>query len=273
MIPIRCPTCGNDISSTQYSCHVCNAVLIVEGLEQRVGFLARHEERWRKPMKFWARVKWMLIRPSHAMWDIVHKPSDDGGAFALFGNILLFGLVGVVLFNKAGGQALYSTSIPLLLMHGLAMYAMFAALGFIYFVMLWGLIIIAQTIAAKYALNVAPRWGPQLRVMYWTFVPAFFCTGVYVAIIAIGLPQITGATDLAGVVAAAGNLFFTARSLPVWIAADVVQIAFYFGYMSILLAIAYREYYDKSTTRALVSTIITSVIGAVVFVLTRSTFA
>ncbi|MBN2150843.1 MAG: hypothetical protein JW839_05345 [Candidatus Lokiarchaeota archaeon] len=268
---MRCPTCGNDITSTQYSCHVCNAVLVVEALERHVGFLARHEERWRKPMKFWERVKWMLVRPSRAMWDIVHKPTDDGGAFALFGNMLLFGLVGVVLFNKSGAPAFYP-SFTALFMHGLAMYAMFAAIGFLYFVILWGLIIIVQTIAVKYALNIAPRWGTQLPVMYWAFVPALLCTGLYVAILALGLPQLSGATTIDAIAAASIDLFFNSRSLPVWIAADVVQIAFYFGYLSILLAIAYREYYDKSTTRALVATIVTSVIGAVVFVMTRSTF-
>ena len=251
---------------------MCNAVLIVEELERHVGFLARHEERWRKPMKFWERVKWMFIRPSRAMWDIVHKPTDDGGAFALFGNMALFGLVGVVLFNKAGAQALYSSSIPLLLLHGLALYAMFFALGFIYFVILWGFIIIAQTLAAKYALNITPRWGPQLRVIYWNFVPALLCTGLYVAILAIGLPQLAGSTNIDAISAAAGALFFTARSQPVWIAAEVVQIAFYFGYLPVLLAISYREYYDKSTTRALITAIITGVIGAIIFVMTRSTF-
>jgi hypothetical protein len=251
---------------------VCSTVLIVETLERHVGFLARHEERWRKPMKFWARVKWMLIRPSYAIWDIVHKPSDQGGAFAFFANILLFGLVGVVLFNKAGGAGLYPAMSPLIFLHGLAMYAMFVVIGLVYFIILWGFIILAHSIAAKYALNIQPRWTAQQRVMYWTFVPALFCTGLYVAILAIGLPQTTGPSDLAGLVAAAGNLFFTVRSQPVWIIADIVQIAFYFGYLTILIAIAFREYYDKSTTREFIAAIITGVIGATVFVLTRSTF-
>jgi hypothetical protein len=247
---------------------VCSSVLIVEALERHVGFLARYEERWRKPMKFWERVKWLFIRPSRAMWDIVHKPNDDGGAFAFFTNILLFGLVGLVLFNKAGAAGLYPALSPLLFLHGLAMYAMFVVIGLVYFIILWGFLIFAHTIAAKYALNINPRWMAQQRVMYWTFVPAMFCTGLYVAILAIGLPQLPKATDPGVLIAAAGSLFST----PVWIVADVVQIAFYFGYLTILLAIAYREYYDKSTTRALISAFITSIIGAAVFVLTRSSF-
>jgi hypothetical protein len=252
---------------------VCSTVLVIEGLEKRIGFLARHEERWRKPMKFWARVKWMLVRPSYAMWDIVHKPSDAGGAFAFFSNILLFGLIGVILFNKVGAPALYPPWSPWLFLHGFGMYAMFVALGLINFIILWGFIVLAQAVAAKYALNIQPRYGEQLRVVYWVFVPALFCTGACVAILAIGLPQAAGATDLASVIAAAGNLFFTARSMPAWIVVDIVQIVFYFGYVSILLAIAFREYYDKSTTRALVGAVIAGIIGAVVFVLTRSTFA
>jgi len=248
-------------------------VLIIEGLEKRVDFLARHEERWKKPAKFWERVKWMLIRPSHAMWDIVHKPNDAGGAFAVFSNMLIFGLVGVVLFNKAGAASLYSSSDPLLFLHGLGMYAMFVAVGFVYFVILWGFIILAQTIAAKFILNITPRWGPQLRVMYWTLVPALLCTGVHVLILAVGLPQLPGATDVSTLVAQATGLFFSGRSLPVWIAADVVQIVFYFGYLTLLFAIAVREYYDKSTVKALFSAIIASVIGAVIFVTTRATFS
>ncbi len=270
---MRCARCGNDVVSTQFSCHVCNAVLIVETLERHVGFLARHEERWRKPMKFWERVKWLLIRPSRAMWDIAHKPNDDGGAFAFLTNILLFGLVGVVLFNKAGAQSLYSTWNPLLFLHGLAMYAMFVVIGLIYFIILWGFITLAHTIAAKYALNYTFRYPEHWRVLYWALVPSIFCTGLYVAILAIGLPQLPGSTDPVAISTAASALFFTARSQPVWIAADIVQIAFYFGYLTILMAIAFREFYDKSTTRALVSAIITSVIGAAVFVLTRSSFA
>jgi hypothetical protein len=271
---MRCPHCGNDVVSTQYTCHVCSTVLIIEGLEKRVGFLARHEERWRKPMKFWARVKWMLVRPSYAMWDIVHKPSDAGGSFAFFSNILLYGLIGVILFNKVGAPALYPPWSPWLFLHGLGMYATFVAIGLINFIILWGFIVLAQTIAAKFALSILPRWGEQARVIYWTFVPALFCTGVQVAILAIGLPQEgTGATDLAGVIAAASHLFFTPYIRPAWIVADIVQIAFYFGYLSILLAIAYREYYDKSTTRALLAAVIAGVIGAVVFVLTRSTLS
>lgn len=273
MITMRCPRCANDVSSTQYTCHVCSTVLIIEGLEKRVGFLARHEERWRKPMKFWARVKWMLIRPSYAMWDIVHKPSDAGGAFAFFSNILLYGLIGVILFNKSGAPALYPQSSPWLWLHGFGMYGMFAALGLINFVILWGFIVLLQAMAAKYALNIQPRYGEQLRVMYWVFVPALFCTGACVAILAIGLPQLGGVTDINGVIAGIGDLFFSARSFPAWVAVDVIQVAFYFGYATILLTIAFREYYDKSTTRALAGAIVAGIIGAVVFVLVRATFA
>ncbi len=277
---MRCPHCGNDVVSTQYTCHVCSSVLIVETLERHVGFLARYEERWRKPMKFWERVKWLIIRPSRAFWDIVHKPNDDGGAFAFFTNIFLFGLVGVILFNKAGGAGLYSGSIPnsgfLLFMHGLAMYLMFVVIGLIYFVILWGFITVAHTIAAKYALNITIRWPDQQRVMYWAFVPAILCTGVYVAVLAIGLPQLPqlapvplpGSLDPNILIAAASQLFVS----PAWIVADVVQILFYFGYLTIVLAIAFREYYDKSTTRELITAVTTGVICAVVFVLTRSSF-
>jgi len=274
-------------------CHVCNTVLIVEPLERRLPFLQRHEEKWRKPMPMFERFKWILLDPSKAIWDVVHKPTGDGGIFTFFMNVLLFGLVGVVLFNKLdmsqvlvgfGGTPpvpLHYTDLPLTMaLHGLGMYVMFVVIGMLYFGILWGFLSIAHGISSKYTLNIVPKWREQSAVMAWPFFPSLFATGLYVAVLAIGLPtRSLGAIDMTGTnalppeaIAAIGELFFSARSLSAWIVADVVQIAFYFGYLSILIAIAYRELYDKSTTKALISAIIVGIIGAFVYVLTRSSF-
>ena len=40
--------------------------------------------------------------------------------------------------------------------------------------------------------------------------------------------------------------------MTVKVIAVLAQIVFYFGYLPILLAIAFREYYDKSTTKAFI---------------------
>ncbi|HME51556.1 MAG TPA: hypothetical protein VKM55_05020 [Candidatus Lokiarchaeia archaeon] len=284
---MRCPRCGNDILATQYTCHVCNTVLIVEFLETKIPLFRRHEERWHKPMTMLQRFKWIILNPSKAMWDIVHKPKSEGGVFLFFINALLFGLVGVVLYNKIdfSGVSIYGfpySSLPQIQwLAGLSIYFAFVAYGIVYFLILWGFLLLAHTIAAKYILNINPRYGQQLGVMNWAFLPALVVTGVYILVLDFGLPTVSlGTMNLSNIgsipiaiYSQVLSLYFSPRSLPTWIAADIVQIVYYFGYLSLLLAIAFREMYDKSTTKALISAIIAGIICATIFVLTRSSFA
>jgi len=152
--------------------------------------------------------------------------------------------------------------------------------GMVYFLVLWGFLLLAHTIAAKYILNIRPRYGQQLGIMTWSFFPALVATGLYIIVLAMGLPTVNiTPVDLSSftsippaIYSQITSLYFSPRSLPAWIVADIVQIVFYFGYLSLLFAIAFREMYDKSTTKALISALISGVICATVFVLTRSSF-
>lgn len=283
---MRCPRCGNDILASQYTCHVCNTVLIVELIETKIPFFRRHEEKWHKPMTMVERFKWIILNPSKAMWDIVHKPKGGGGVFLFFMNALLFGLVGVVLYNKLdfSGLTIYSIPYSSLVQYqwlaGLAMYFAFVVYGIVYFLILWGFLLLTHTIAAKYVLNITPKYKQQLGVMNWAFFPALLITGIYIFVLELGLPTVNiGTMNLSSLTSIASTVYseiwnkLFISSSPVWIAADIVQIVYYFGYLSLLLAIAFREMYDKSTTKALISAIISSVICATIFVLTRSSFS
>jgi hypothetical protein len=258
---------------------VCGTALIKDVLET-VPYFRRHEEKWRKPMGMWERFKCIIMDPPRAAWDIVHKPTQGGGAFVFFMNSFLYGLVGVVLFDKLDLSAT-SLSPDYISLAGLGIYLSFVVIGIIYTAILWGLILLAQTIAQKYVANVIPKWDKQGPVLTWMFFPSLLATGLYVVILAIGLPRVTlTAAEVSGslysnLITAIGSLFInsgTGSVLATWAVADSITIAFYFGYLSVLLAIAYREFYDVSTLRSLVATVIAGIICAVIFVYTRSTF-
>ena len=283
---MRCPKCGNDILTSQFTCNVCNTVLIVEPLESKIGFFRRHEERWHKPMTMLQRFKWILVNPSKAIWDIVHKPKGSGGVFLFFMNALLFGLVGVVLYNKLDMSSVsilgrpYSTLVQYQWLAGLSLYFAFVVYGILYFLILWGLLLGTHTLVARYVLNITPRYGQQPGVMNWMFFPTLVATGVYIVVLALGLPTVkipamnlqSTSSVSAAIYSQVFSLFFSSRSRPVWIAVDVIQIVYYFGYLSLLFAIAFREMYDKSTTKSLIAALISGAICGTVFVLTRSSF-
>ena len=263
--------------------------MITETIEDTIPFFQRHQEKWRKPLGFGTRLKLVLTNPGKVMWDLTHKPSAGGGTFIFFMNCLIFGLVGLVLFAKMDTTNLklgldpYSNFPGYQTLHAFSIYLLFVLNGIIFFGMLYLFIIIAQTIGAKYVLNIIPKWKKQGNVLTWAFFPSIIATGVYVAILAIGLPisdplppiDILGDFTMYDPLANESvyqSLFTSGQALITWQIAEVVQISFYFGYLSLLLAIGYREYYDKSTTKALVSTLLTGGICAVIYVFTRSVF-
>ncbi|MFX0102936.1 MAG: TFIIB-type zinc ribbon-containing protein [Candidatus Hodarchaeota archaeon] len=279
---MRCPQCGNDIQRNQFVCVVCGTQLIVESIERRIPYFKRHEERWRKPMKMMERFKLVLLNPSKAIWDITHRPSGQAFGFLFFINALLFGLVGVVILAKIDissvigiGGKLMSDLPGYHALFYLGAYAVFFVIGMIYLLILWLFIVIAHTYGAKLGLNIVTRGKKQAGVIYWMFLPSLFATGLYVGILAIGLPPVKASGSLLGVspaiIAAVEELF--ANGKDAFMAADIAQVVVYFGYMSILMSFVFRELYDKSTQRALVTSIITGLICMGVFIMTRSSLA
>jgi hypothetical protein len=174
----------------------------------------------------------------------------------------------------------YSSLVSYQWLAGLSLYFAFVVYGIIYFLILWGLLVGTHTLVARFVLNITPRYGQQPGVMNWMFFPTVVATGVYIVVLALGLPTVhLPAMNLASTSSVSTaiytqvfSLFFSSQSKTVWIAVDVIQIAYYFGYLSLLFAIAFREMYDKSTTKALIAAIISGVICGTVFVLTRSSF-
>lgn len=220
-------------------------------------------------MKMMERFKLVLINPSKAVWDITHRPSASAFGFLFFMNALLFGLVGVVFvgkinlppgLNQPGYIALFS----------LGAYASFVVIGMIYFLFFWLLLVMAHTYGAKYGLNIITKGKKLGGVIYWMFLPSIFATGLYVAILAIGLPTVNADTvpDITGAI-----IFLFNSSISVFVAADIVQIVFYFGYMSILFSFVFRELFDKSTQKSLITSIITGLVCMGIFIMTRSTLA
>lgn len=264
---MRCPHCGNDVTQAQHACHVCGTVLLVDALEAALPFFGRHEERWRKPMGMFERFKYMLIDPSRAMWDISHKPSPQGPVFIFFMNVLLFGLIGPILLGKLAGSEVWLIYPGFNALAGLGTYFAFVLVGIIQFGILWGLLVVAQTIGVKMVANVVPKWTKQAEVVTWAFVPSIFATGIYVLVVLVGVTAVP--------VESVPLLFFPAGSTQAsgaWLVADIVLIAFYCGYIPVLMAIGFREHYDKPTLKCVLSAAIVAAISAVVFVFTRSTF-
>jgi hypothetical protein len=257
----------------------------VEPIEKTIPYFKRHEERWRKPMKMMERFKLVLVNPSKAIWDVTHHPSANAFGFLFIMNSLLYGLVGVVLLGKLDltNVTIGYTSITSMNYFGyytlfyLGAYAMFFVIGMLYFLFLWSFMVLAHTYGAKIGMNVITKGKKQSGVIYWMFLPSIFATGLYVGILAIGLPTIKGAS---GELTNPGslNIFNFIMDLFVngsgaFLAADIAQIVVYFGYMSILMAFVFRELYDKSTQRSLITSIITGLICMGVFIMTRSSLA
>ncbi|MHA1793022.1 MAG: hypothetical protein ACTSVI_10290 [Promethearchaeota archaeon] len=214
------------------------------------------------------RFRLILINPAKAFWDIVHKPSGKGGGIIFLWNILIYGLVGVALTGKLNFT--YSPSLALVALIGFANYLIFMVYGVIYFGMMWMFIIFAHTIGARFMLNVSPKMGKQTGVMYWAFFPSIFSTAIYVLIIAIGIVPVDIPSPSYNLATQLPNFLWNNRVT--FMVADIFQIAFYFGYLSILLTFAYRELYNASTLKAFISTVITGIACAVIFIYTRSTF-
>ncbi|MHA1996790.1 MAG: hypothetical protein ACTSU9_01655 [Promethearchaeota archaeon] len=192
----------------------------------------------------------MIINPGRAFWDISHKPDKPkGGALIFFASAALYGLTGNILCNKV-----VVTASPT--MH-LSMFVIYFVFGLLFLGMIWGFTIVAQTVMAKYTLNIIPDWMEQGKVISWAFFPSLIGIGIYLLILMVGIPA--GVADL--------GLY-----RGTFMAGDVVLMIFYFGYVTVLMAIGFREFYDKSTTKALVGTIIMGVIFATVFVTTRGSF-
>jgi hypothetical protein len=241
----------------------------VEPIEERISYFKRHEERWRKPMKMMERFKLVLINPSKAVWDITHRPSGNAFGFLFFMNSLLFGLVGVVFVGKINLPPGYNQPMDTALFY-LGAYVTFVVIGMIYFLFLWLLLVLAHTYGAKFGLNIITKGKKLGGVIYWMFLPSIFATGLYVAILAIGLPIVT-VKNVSAITDAVILLFN--RGTSVFIAADIVQIVVYFGYMSILFSFVFRELFDKSTQNSLITSVITGLVCMGIFIMTRSTLA
>nr|MDO8117744.1 hypothetical protein [Candidatus Sigynarchaeota archaeon] len=288
---MRCPRCGNDVTQFQYECHVCGTILNIEPIEVRVPMLfRRHEERWKKPYTMKERFRYILTDPPRAFWDIVHKPTVNGVVFTFFMNALIFGLTGIILLAKLnlqnvtyGGNPYTSEYMLTFVLNGLGLYIGFVLIGIFYFGIMWMLIIMSHTITTQLIANILPKWRTQSNVLLWAFFPSIFATIASMVVILVGLPMVTliplelatpGAPPV-NIVEQIDSLFFflySDRARIPWMISDIIQIGVYCGYSAILMTIAYRELYEKSTTRVLASIIISSLICAAIFIYTRSSF-
>lgn len=217
-------------------------------------------------MSLLGRFKFMIINPSKAFWDITHKPKGKGGGLTFLLSIVLYGFLGMVMYMKMDFSAsAYSHSF-----FGLfGMFLLFFLIGFVFIGLTWGFSLFAQTIVAKYSLNILPEWRKQVKILAWAYFPSLIGIAIHLLIISIGLPKIpytgggTFGVNLAAHFAAHNGVF---------IAADIVLMGFFFGYVPILQAIGIREIYDNSTTKSLIGSVATGIVLAIVFITTRTSF-
>lgn len=295
----RCPRCGNESSGESYACSFCGKRLRIERIE-RIPFFRRIEEDWFNPYPWYLKILYLIINPARAFWDINHLRKKSPGMLILLFSSLLYGLIGLVLFNRfrISGASITFTSA-----YSIAFFLMFFLFGFIYQFLLFYFLIWIYTKGANYSVGFTQRLEKRFgigrqkqgtieekklspfsiykggtllqkqeafksKMMLCAFTPLMIMNIVKLIVLAIGFnprgPVVLGESTIDSFLAAS-------MKLPIWSVVDALDAITLAAWVPILITIAIRELSNSSTYRVLITSYLISITVSIFIFFLRPT--
>ncbi len=269
-------------------CFHCGKRLIIEKIEE-VKIFARWEERWKRPMGFWARWGNIFVNPAKAFWDIRNDEDRKGAGLVLLLNAILYGLLALAVVSHvnitswSGLTVGFQAELYLFLPINLGVFTSFFMVGLIYYYLFFQFIHFLYTRAARFAGYTGDRKKKTFNVTLFALAPTLLVGVIDVLIILVALPNydVTIAGQFSTNILANGQefqtalqgLFFDANGSPlmIWTILDIINIALYIGWIPIMLTIAMRELYEVSTAKMYFASVMCGLLVIAIFFLSRAT--
>lgn len=265
--------------------------MIIEGIE-RVPFLARWEERWKRPMNMWQRFGNIFKNPAKAFWDIRHDEKRSSASWVLFLNAILFGLLGLAVVSHIHIVAVgfdqdisFVETLYLYLPINLGIFASFFVVGFVFYFLFFAVVNFIYRRAANFAGFTGAKKEPSFPVVLYALTPTLLVQVISIVIVLVGLPsyEVTLPTSAFSTNIFVGanqdfqtalrGLFFysSGASRTTWVIIDLVNLVLWVTWIPILVTIALRELYELSTLKMFIGAEISSILIAAIFFATRAT--